>query len=244
MLSQFVDKLVSLGEIRTVEHEGNTYSNANLSRIKTPNQADPNPLIFHSLGGLLHFLDDGLMQKDLPLPSDMLLHIVDPFAIHLLGRLQPDNENRRFCYAIARTTPMSFSFGEYLNLEEMVLALQCEFRQNEERDALIQMLGSVASEHIREHNDDGMSQSIQIKTGLRLKSEVKVTNPIELIPYRTFRECEQVKSPFIVRFKARGEYPPMMMLKDAGGEHWQLDAMINIRSWLEASNITLPTILS
>jgi hypothetical protein len=244
MLSQFVDKIIGLGDIRTVLHEGNTYSNASLSRLKTPEQTHPTPLTFHSLTGLLHFLDDGLMQKDLPLPSEMLLHIVDPFAIHLLGRLQPENDNQRFCYATAKASPMAFKFGEYINLDEMVLALQCEFKQSDERDALIQMLGSVASEHVREHKDDGFSQSIQIKTGLRLKSEVKITNPIELIPYRTFRECEQVKSPFIVRFKARGEYPPMVMLKDAGGEHWQLDAMIKIRFWLEASNLTLPTILS
>jgi hypothetical protein len=244
MLSAFVDKLIDLGEIRTIENGGNTYSNAKLSRIKTPEQSSPTPLTFYSMSGLIQFLDDGQAQKDLPLPSELLIHIVDPFTIKLLGRMQPGNDNQRFLYAIVKATPMAFRFGEYINLDEMVLALQCEFKPSDARDALIQMLGSVASEHVRVHNDDGFAQSIQIKTGLRLKSEVKVTNPIDLIPFRTFRECDQVTSPFIVRFKQRGDLPPMVMLKDAGGEYWQLDAMIKIRSWLETSTTTLPTILS
>lgn len=244
MLSQFIDKIVGLGEIRTIDHNGDTYTNANLARIRTPEQADPSPMIFRNLGGLVHFIADAAERDDIPAPADLLLHIVDPYTVNLVGRLQPANDNRRFCFAKATATPLGFQFGQYIPLEDMVLGLQCEFKQTNERDHLIAMLGNVASEHVREHNDDGMSQSIQIKSGLRLKSEVKVTNPVELTPYRTFRECEQVESPFIIRFKARGEHQPMVMLKDAGGDYWQIDAMLNIRVWLEATNITLPTILA
>jgi hypothetical protein len=244
MLSAFVDKITSLGEIRTLDHKGDTYTNANLARVRPPEQVAPSPMIFRNLRGLINFLDDSADKSDIPAPSDLLLHIVDPFTVNLVGRLQPDNDNQRFCFAKAQATPIGFQFGQYVTLEDMVLALQCEFKQTDQRDALISMLGSVASEHVREHKDDGMSQSIQIKSGLLIKSEVKVTNPILLSPYRTFRECEQVTSPFIIRFKARGEHQPMVMLKDAGGEYWQLDAMLNIRVWLEATRITLPTILS
>lgn len=244
MLSAFVDKITSLGDIRTLDHKGDTYTNASLARLRSPEQTPPSPMIFRNLRGLINFLDDAADRSDIPAPSDLLLHIVDPFTVNLVGRLQPANDNQRFCFAKAKATPIGFQFGQYMNLEEMVLGLQCGFQQSDERDNLITMLGNVASQHIREHNDDGMSQSIQIKSGLCLKSEVKVTNPVELIPYRTFRECDQVESPFIVRFKARGENQPMVMIKDAAGEYWQLDAMLNIRVWLEATNITLPTILS
>ncbi|GAG24824.1 unnamed protein product, partial [marine sediment metagenome] len=85
--------------------------------------------------------------------------------------------------------------------------------------------------------DNKFSQSLQIKTSLTTKANVVIENPINLKPYRTFREVDQPESNFILRY-IDSKHPQNRSggieaaLFEGDGGAWKLEAIQNIKNWL------------
>jgi len=70
-----------------------------------------------------------------------------------------------------------------------------------------------------------------MKAGVTLKAEETLRPIVNLAPYRTFAEIDQVVSRFI--FRAQGnENGAKLALFEADGGRWRLDATAAIKSWL------------
>jgi hypothetical protein len=236
VIKEAIDKVIELDEIRMVEDDGRIYvrGREELKRVKRPDEHHPTPLKVGNLRTVVQYLvlnPDGL---DL---ASLTIHVTDPFTVEVIGPLQSDNDNTRFTYLTARCRPNGFQFNRAIDLEEFVLDLQANFQRTGPLDEVVCMLANLANETIRQNIDDGFSQTLQIKTGLTTKAEVKVQNPIELVPFRTFREVEQPAGEFILRFKERKNAAPMVSLTIADGDAWELEAIAAIRTtlkgWLE-----------
>ncbi|EJQ43640.1 hypothetical protein IEQ_04968 [Bacillus cereus BAG6X1-2] len=63
------------------------------------------------------------------------------------------------------------------------------------------MIGNVVDETLKEIEDNGVTQAEIVNTGTATKGQVKVPNPVEIMPYRTFLEVEQPESRFIFRMR-------------------------------------------
>ena len=96
--------------------------------------------------------------------------------------------------------------------------------------SLIDVLGNLANEHVTENKDDGLSQTIQVRTGITTRAKVKIENPLSLKPYRTFREVEQPESLFIFRLKNQNGLHCALYESDGGA--WKLEAIKNIKAHL------------
>src|SRR5699024_5213817 len=114
----------------------------------------------------------------------------------------------------------------YHDMEQLIIALQSKFTRiakGDDRDLILKVVGNVKEENIRNTGDDGMTQAVTIRTGIAGAEGVKVPNPVELAPYRTFLEVKQPESDFIFRMKVG----PRGAIFEADGGVWRNKAIAN-----------------
>lgn len=233
MIQAAIEKILDLGDIRTVELHGRPYAREadRLGRMRKPEEHQPDAVQVSTLDALVDYLVGNPDGLDIP---SLFLHVVNRARVELLGPLQPANGNARFCYMAATFTPPNFDLGRWYPVDEFVVGLQSAFMPTIESGAVISMLANMANEAIRQNTDDGFSQTIAIKTGLTTKSEVKVKNPIELQPVCTFREAAQPLGGFILRLKDQGNGAPLVALYCADEKLMQLEAIQAVGVYLKA----------
>lgn len=102
----------------------------------------------------------------------------------------------------------------------------------QDRAKLLALVGNVKDSSVRTVGDDGITQTTTVKTGVATVADVMVPNPVTLSPYRTFAEVEQPASNFVFRMRS-GNDEPAAALFEADGGAWRIEAIANIRQWLE-----------
>lgn len=229
MLKELFDAVkktaVQEAAIQTIEIDGHTYTNRGLNLIDDPDERAPIAVHLSTLAGLVDFIKINEKREE-----NLIIHIVSPTDVHLTSRLRKRND--RYNYAITEHDYQSFHFGNYLPLENFVIALQSQFVRNDDIQQLLDWLGNLANESVIENKDDGFSQSINIRTGITTKSRVKIENPITLQPYRTFLEVEQPAGAYIFRVKKSDKGELQCALFTAEGGFWKLVAIDSIYKWL------------
>lgn len=237
MITEAIDKILSLADVRTLRIGENTYvkSDQQIRRLIRPEDAPPKPIVFKTLTGFADYIEANPDGLDI---EKTIIHVSDFNRVHLIGPMQPENENARFVYAMASDSRRVFPFRQWFPIEDFIIALQSDFSRvpdfPDDADDIIHLVGTIASEHVKTQEDDGFTQRVQIQSGLTTKSEVKVENPVYVRPWRTFGEILQPGTPAILRFQNRVNGPPHVALFDSGGEDWRLKAIALIKTWLES----------
>lgn len=157
----------------------------------------------------------------------LYLNIDGPREVYLYNSLQDDN--KRDILAHVEAIIPNISFDRFKLAEDLVIELQAKFLPTEDREVLLQVLGNLKEENVKNLGDDGVSQSVTIKKGVASAANVKVPNPVFLSPFRTFHEVNQPYSPFIFRMKEGGQGA----LFEADGQGWKLAAIQNIKEFFE-----------
>lgn len=161
-----------------------------------------------------------------------MIHIVGPEQVSIVSNLT--SERRRETILNARAKGPRFTFGSYCEHERFVIGVKSMFVDDPktDKDLVIQFAGTVTSGTVREYGDDGITQRAQVKTGITTKQDAIVPSPCKLRPYRTFIEVEQPASEFVFRMR-EGRDGVESALFAADGGRWQLEAMQNIKKYLE-----------
>lgn len=94
---------------------------------------------------------------------------------------------------------------------------------------MLQVIGNLKESHVNSASDDGVSQSVQINTGVASVATARVPNPVTLQPYRTFLEVKQPESKFVFRMREGME----AALFEADGGMWKIEAKQAIKEYLE-----------
>lgn len=182
------------------------------------------PLYFSTLNSLVQYIKSNFDSF-----PPLAINIESPVKIKVYSQLLGDGERDLFAVVTAETP--SIYFDRFVNLEEFNIMLQSRFSDNfvEENDKrlVLKVVGNVVSENVATTGDDGVSQAITIKQGVNSQG-VKVPNPVNLAPYRTFVEINQPLSPFIFRMKDG----PQAALFEADGGMWKIQAMKSIETYL------------
>ena len=228
MIREAIDKIISLAPPETFTINGETYCEQQLKLVQKPEYSPPTPLIFFTLQAIVDYVAGNIDDT-----ADYSILIVGPYRVRVIGPLQPENANERFIYASARSAYEPFEFGRFMPADNFVVALQSLFEHNETREDLLSIVGNLANEQITQAHDDGISQAVQIKSGITTRAAVILENPVTLQPYRTFPEIEQPLSEFIIRFKNDGNNQMQVALFEADGGMWQLTAIARIKQWLK-----------
>ena len=229
MIEQAINRIVALAKTETHEINGDIYTTDKLHLVKKRNQRDPEILRFSTLSGLVDFIT--LMSVDLPPSGHVFLHILRFNEVHLKGAIQMDNENTRFVYASARVSDGDFVFDKWHDLETFIVNIQSLFVSDETTESLLSVVGNLANEHVQTNRDDGVTQMVQVRTGITTKSNVTIENPLKLRPFRTFREINQPQSNFIFRVDEKSGKLNCALFEADGGS-WMLQAINDIKEWL------------
>jgi len=234
MLAEFVEKILSLGKIRTIVHDELTYTSQSVHRIKAPAQFSPETRTFNTLKAMVEFLGQ-LAEK-----AGLFISVNGPTDVELIGGMDPENDNIRFNYAEAKMPLKNFAFNTWHPLEDFIIQLLSMFDETDDRDLIIETLSNLANESVATVVDNKATQVLQVKTGLTTKANVEIKNPVILKPFRTFREVAQPQSNFILRYRTQGN-EIRASLWEADGGAWQLGAIANIKAWL-AREVDIPVV--
>ena len=233
MIKAAIDKIIDLSGIHQITIHGDEYVKEDVSRIIKSEDYAPKPIKVSSLLGLVDYTRT-MFQEDFHGGGPPAFVIYNHASVGLVGPIQKKNLNNRFIYATADLVADDFKFGTWHSQEAMIINLLTKFVPDEDTKNLISRIASI--EHVSSHlsEDDGQSQVVEIKQGLRLKGQEKMVNPVTLRPWRTFRDINQPASEFVVRLDSkRGrDGDTQVALFEADGAQWKYQAMAYIDEYL------------
>lgn len=226
-----LDRIIGLARegLDPLEIDGRTFSAAPLHEIVPPQAS---PLQVGSLSALAEYLK---ANKDGLKAEECAILVSSPSEVELVGKLAPHSLQRQmYALAQARGLPDRYE-SPGMGQEEFIVWLQTCFAPSGGRDGLLAMAGRITAEEIRQEDDDGITQTVTARGGISLLSNLKIPNPVQLRPYRTFSEIDQPESPFIFRVSKRGKGEAAYVsfsLHATGDQRWQAEACLSIGVWL------------
>lgn len=229
MIRSAIDKILELANPNIITIYNDEYSDKKLVRIDRELRAEP--LEVATLSSLVDYLlcyRDHFKLK----PEQYLIHVLSPTRVELVSSLDGDRKRERLMVVKAETPRIQF--GEFIENEKMLIAVQSTFVDDPESDraAVLKFAGTVTNGSIREYGDDGVTQKATIKQGVASKAEAIIPSPCSLRPFRTFPEVEQPMSKFIFRMRERRDETIESALYEADGGAWRNEARNNICGYL------------
>jgi hypothetical protein len=190
------------------------------------------PLGINTLQGLVDYIQ---LDFDL-IAQTSLIHVASPNDVRLLGEVEGRHFQRpTYVHSHHRSIFGDFAFGRFMPIEKFVISLQCLFEDDGDCSKVLALVGNIQSEVIQTNADDGVSQSVQVREGIRRVQGVEIENPVMLSPKRSFPEIAQTESPFILRLeKGRSGELPAVGLFECDGGAWRLQSIANIKHWLRS----------
>ncbi len=228
MEKEVLDKILELAQPKIIELNGLNYSSKEIKAVRLP---QPQPLQVHTLDAVLDYLKEN--PDDLP-QDNLIVHIQGPEQVNVYSKILEESHAQRDLYLSDLVERKKFPFGAYHDLESFIIQLQTSFVPDETTANMMKLLGNIQDGKIANFSDDGITQQATVKVGITRVENVAVPNPVLLSPYRTFLEIEQPASKFIFRLRSgAADRPPACALFEAGGGNWQLEAISNIKEYLE-----------
>lgn len=216
-----LERIIELGEAGTLELNGQTYSTKKLYPVNEPTVSAIN---VRSLSGLVEYI-----KSSFDTGEPLMVHVKN--ATEVVAFTTTNNDLERDVYIKAKAMLPEFTFDRFYDSETFNIKMQSCFVTNADKDIILKVVGNIKEENVNQTGDDGVSQSVVIKTGVAAVGQVKVPNPVQLMPFRTFVEVEQPTSDFVFRMQDG----PRCALFEADGGAWELEAMENIQNYLSTS---------
>lgn len=219
MIREAIEYIVGLGRTDIYEENGQQYSTNKLYLLEEPKASQ---LEIRSLSGLVEYIKSNFDGQD-----PLMIHVESPSEVTVFTKLNNDR-NREYLIKATAMLP-NFRYENWYDPETFNIKLQSGFVKNTDRDIVLKVVGNIREEDVKTYGDDGVSQTVTAKVGVAQVGQVEVPNPVALAPYRTFVEVEQPTSNFVFRMKNG----PVSALFEADGGAWKLEAMKNVKTYLE-----------
>ena len=232
MLEKLYDAIRRDAKPEIMEIGACKFSSAKIYPVEEP---EPKTLFVSTLTGLTDYLTANV--DELP-KKDLLCHVESPSQVTLYSRLV-EPFMQRFAYVSARLTPLRIKFGEWIDPEQFNIMMQSCFvdpddpAQATSRSLILKYVANMKSVQENAVCDDGVTQTVSVKSGIASVANAALPNPVVLRPFRTFTEVEQPASSFVFRVKNAGDGSFYYSLNEADGGAWRGEAMSNIKKYLE-----------
>lgn len=224
MIEKALKYIVGLRQPQMETIDGITYCDKDLSPIFAPKQS---AVETKSLLSVVDYIKANV-DKCISGEERVVIHIKDYQSVYVMSEALIDSKEReQFIHAKAEVP--AFSFGNFYDAEAFNILMQSVFIQNEDAEILLKVVGNLKDSSVKTMGDDGVSQSVTMKVGVSTVADVKVPNPVSLMPYRTFLEVDQPESKFIFRMREGGK----CALFEADGGAWKNNAARKIKEYFE-----------
>lgn len=198
----------------------------------------PTALNISTLKGIVDFVKH--------LNEKVLICVESPTKVSVKSALNSETMSRKNYLVSQISETVEFAFGRFIDNEEFIIQAKSRLKETEDQKELLSFVSKVTAGTSITAQDDGCSQSVEVKTAVSGALRQKKTAPsvVKLAPYRTFREVEQPESEFIFRMKSRdAESLPTCALFEADGGAWRIKAIENVAKWLQ-ENLSDQTVIS
>lgn len=226
MFEEIIEAIRKGETVQTFDIDGKTYYSSQLYR---PQRTDyPRAIEVESLSSIVDYIANKIDGT----AEGIFIHVQSHSSVALMRYMDDDSYRAALVTASYRIVN-TFRVNEFTGAELFVTALATSFLPSEQRDALAKFVSGleVASSTMLE--DDGVSQKTQVRVGITGRDRTSVPNPIKLQMFRTFPEVKQPTSEFALRLKKQDDRTPLVGLFQADNGLWQIDAMTNIKLYLQ-----------
>ena len=237
MIKEAIDKVLSLATPNEILFNGHTFTDKQLTRLTPPEASE---VKVSTLQGLVDLYDSDL--DGVKSAAKVLVHVTSPVTVELVSK-DADTYGRRHLWVRAQypNEIQRFPFGQFLNPENFVISVQAGFQRvlvekddgsmALDLDYVLKTASSISAGATQTSEDDGISQTVNMKRGVVLKGTNTLKSRVNLAPFRTFPEIDQILSQFI--FRAQGDEQNIKLaLFEGDGGRWRLNAVAAISAWL------------
>ena len=222
MLKEFAQYLVSLKDNKIYNIHGDTYSDHKLERIE-PHIDRPARISVSGLDSIVKLVRSELdVFTNLP----VFIRAEDARAVSVFTTYDDAMARDNLYRAECDVPGFRDGFREY---EQAIIELRSRFTPGPGVDYLLDLLSRISKENGVTTSDNGVSQTVEARQGVSLKTMVQVKPRVALRPYRTFLEVEQPESEFLLRLDDNGN----VGLFEADGGMWKQTAKSSIAAYFE-----------
>lgn len=233
MIREAMDRVLQLAVPNYHTVDGLEYSDKGLTLIQPP---ETEVVFCSTLQGLVDLYDEKMDDA-----TDLLAHVVNPTQVRLISRMADKFGRRRVWAQADYPKCTTFGFGAWMDPETFIISAQQHFQRvlienddgslAQDLDYVLKIASDITAEQAQSNQDDGIAQRVATRSGVVLKSETLLRPIVNLAPYRTFAEIDQVVSRFV--FRARiGNGGVALALFEGDGGRWRLFAVAGVARWL------------
>jgi hypothetical protein len=192
-----------------------------------------------TLSGFASLVEEKIDALDV---AKFFIHVVDHKTVELVAT-ETDKYGRRL--VLIKAEPVEFEgfrFGQWIDQENFIIAVAARFGETADKTYVLSTASSLTTEATSLSEDNGFSQKATVKAGMKTAETVTLKGVVELAPFRTFPEVGQPISSFVFRAKQSAS-GPLLMLVEADGGKWKIDAIKEVQSALKGMALE-PTIVA
>lgn len=199
-----------------------------LKRYEKHELPKPDSTKIFSLNGLIDFIHADVDKFFAKEDERCIVIVESPTEVAVLTPCK-GQQNGRHTLAFCKYEAPRIMFNNYMPAEDLGIMVQTNFVEDNNRDTILKILRNMTEEQSLQTADDGVSQRVTIKQGVKEIDSTVFKNPAFLRPLRTFTEVAQPCSPFVVRFKENQQ----AALFESDGGAWRVEAVQFIGAYLK-----------
>lgn len=233
-MSYLVETGLALREARNtpfmLDIEGRTFMfhNGSHEEIERKDDESPDCMPIYTLSGLVDWIHSDPDHLFTDKANPYTVKVDNPTRVIVLSPLTAV-ERVRALIANCRYEAPSVCYGNYMNSEDFGIMLQTNFIEDDNRNTVLKIARNLTEEQSAQTADDGVSQRVTVKSGVKEIDSAVFRNPAFLCPLRTFPEITQPSSPFVIRFK-EGH---LAAIYESDGGAWRNEAVKRVGAWLK-----------
>lgn len=224
MLKAMIEKIEKMAGPKVFDIGNEHYASDHLVRID-PEKDFPKTIKLTGLDSVCKMVVNE--ANDLFPGDQVLIQVADYNFVRVFTTLDGEMD-RCYLYECMADTPR-VKTGTFMSHEEAVIQMRSLYIQNTDMEYLLKLLSSISKESKVSSNDNGVSQTVEARTGVALTTNAYVRPYVNLQPFRTFLEVPQPESMFLLRLDNDGR----IGLFEADGGVWKLEATRNIAAYFE-----------
>lgn len=224
---------LAAAEPKTIVYEYADGRRTTIVGDRTFDEKPPAPSIVYisTLTSLVDYIKSDKNERVLRDATTVLIE--DCNVIKLLTDDVPAYMGRHTLAVVKPCLPEKFSNDSFMSPETFTIELQSKFVRAHDYAAVANCCTGIHKDDGAQYSDNGVAQTVTVKTGLSLAKTVTVPNPVKLAPYRTFPEIEQPTSEYVLRLSDGKDGLPRIGLFEADGGAWRVQCCKTIKEWLQ-----------